>query len=149
MHTPLSKAAGSLNDGASARDAIRQLYARLRNRFSKPRHSTKRQVSERLRSLLSSAECPTTQSEPSFGLLLRERRLAARLTQAALCERAGISPRALQDLERGVRHPHRDTLERLGSALDLGEDVRLALARAATPTPRRRASLTPGPVGVE
>jgi non-specific serine/threonine protein kinase len=73
---------------------------------------------------------------------VREKRLAARLSQAALCERAGISTRALQDLERGISQPHRDTIARLGSALGLPPEAQATLLRAATPTPRRRARLT-------
>jgi DNA-binding XRE family transcriptional regulator len=37
----------------------------------------------------------------SFGLLLRRYRLAARLTQEALAERAGMRARGLPNLERG------------------------------------------------
>ena len=37
---------------------------------------------------------------PSFGELLRQRRLAAGLTQEALAERAGVSAKAISDLER-------------------------------------------------
>jgi non-specific serine/threonine protein kinase len=73
---------------------------------------------------------------------VREKRLAAKLSQAALCERAGISTRALQDLERGISQPHRDTVERLGAALGLAPEAQASLSRAATPTPRRRARLT-------
>jgi non-specific serine/threonine protein kinase len=86
-----------------------------------------------------SASEPTSEST-GFGALVREKRLAAKLSQAALCERAGISTRALQDLERGVSQPHRDTLARLGSALGLSAEAQAELARMATPTPRRRAS---------
>jgi non-specific serine/threonine protein kinase len=78
----------------------------------------------------------------SFGALVRERRLAAKLSQAALCERAGISTRALQDLERGISQPHRDTVARLAAALGLAPEAQATLLRAVTPTPRRRARLT-------
>jgi predicted ATPase len=77
--------------------------------------------------------------KPGFGELVRERRLSAGLTQAMLCERAGISTRALQDLERGVSQPHRDTLRQLESALGIAADAPDALWRSTTPTPRRRA----------
>jgi transcriptional regulator with XRE-family HTH domain len=36
----------------------------------------------------------------SFGALLRQRRLATGMTQEALAERAGISAKAISDLER-------------------------------------------------
>ena len=47
----------------------------------------------------------------SFGELLRRRRLAAGLTQEALAERAGISAKAVSDLERDPeRAPRLDTI---------------------------------------
>jgi predicted ATPase/DNA-binding XRE family transcriptional regulator len=71
---------------------------------------------------------------PSFGDLLRRHRLAAGLTQEALAERAGLSVRAITDLERGVRRaPYRDTVRRLAAALDLGPAECDALAAAARP----------------
>ncbi|CAN5600671.1 hypothetical protein BH24CHL1_BH24CHL1_03960 [soil metagenome] len=62
---------------------------------------------------------------PAFGDLLRQSRLAAKLTQERLAELAGISARAVTDLERGViRAPRRDTLDMLAEALDLPPDER-------------------------
>jgi transcriptional regulator with XRE-family HTH domain len=56
----------------------------------------------------------------TFGRVLRGYRLAAGFTQAALAERAGISERAISDLERGVKQqPHQDTVELLATALGL------------------------------
>src|SRR4051794_24032536 len=47
---------------------------------------------------------------PTFGELLRRHRRARELTQEALAERAGVSARAVSDLERGARaHPYRET----------------------------------------
>ena len=55
-----------------------------------------------------------------FGASLRGYRLSAGLTQEELAERAGLSARGIQDLERGVRRaPHADTARRLASALEL------------------------------
>ncbi len=49
----------------------------------------------------------------SCGPLLRQLRRAAGLTQEALAERAGMSARGLQDLERGVSQaPRRRTIDR-------------------------------------
>ncbi|CAN5652715.1 hypothetical protein BH24CHL1_BH24CHL1_17930 [soil metagenome] len=63
-----------------------------------------------------------TDSAPTFGDLLRRARREAGFTQEALAERAGISVRAIADLERGVnRAPRRDTLV---GALDLSADER-------------------------
>ena len=48
----------------------------------------------------------------AFGALLRRYRLAAGLTQEGLAERAGVSARGLQDLERGIHAaPRADTLQ--------------------------------------
>src|SRR5947209_17321201 len=60
-----------------------------------------------------------------FGDLLRRHRMDAGLTQEALIERAGVSVRALQDLERGVTRPQRFTLQRLVVALELDGQARL------------------------
>lgn len=46
----------------------------------------------------------------TFGALLRRHRLRAGLTQEALAERAGLSPRGVIHLERGTRHPYPDTV---------------------------------------
>ena len=56
----------------------------------------------------------------SFSDLLRQARRNAGLTQEELAERAGLSVRAVSNLERGInRAPHRDTLDMLARALDL------------------------------
>jgi predicted ATPase/DNA-binding XRE family transcriptional regulator len=61
-----------------------------------------------------------TEREARFGDILSKRRRAAGLTQEALAERAGISARAIAELERGaVRAPRRDTLEMIADALEL------------------------------
>src|SRR5215471_14368198 len=68
----------------------------------------------------------------AFSDLIRRYRLAARLTQADLAERAGLSREAISALERGVRQtPRRDTLQLLGDALGLDSADRAALAGAA------------------
>src|SRR5438874_3069173 len=79
--------------------------------------------------------------EHAFGALLREHRLAADLTQAMLAERSGLSSRGIQDLERGLSQPRRDTLLRLEAALCLSPDEQAALHAAAKPTPRRHTPL--------
>jgi non-specific serine/threonine protein kinase len=80
---------------------------------------------------------PAADAEPSFGGMLRDHRIAARLTQAALADRAGVSARALQDLERSSSRPHRDTLHRLATALELSPEAQALLRGAAVPKPRR------------
>jgi len=57
---------------------------------------------------------------PLFADLLRRHRAARGLSQEALAEAAGISARAISDLERGINlRPHRDTVELLAAALGL------------------------------
>jgi tetratricopeptide (TPR) repeat protein/transcriptional regulator with XRE-family HTH domain len=72
-----------------------------------------------------------------LGGLLRELRVAARLTQEELAEAAGLSPRTVSDLERGVsRRAHRDTARLLADALHLTGPARArfeAVARARDP----------------
>ena len=62
---------------------------------------------------------------PTFGALLGRARRAAGLTQEALAARAGVSARAISDLERGVKHvPRRDTVRLLVAALPLSPQER-------------------------
>ncbi len=69
-----------------------------------------------------------------FGALLKRYRRARALTQEALAERAGVSVRAISDLERGVNQkPRRDTLDMLAQALNLAPRQRAALTAAAFP----------------
>jgi predicted ATPase/DNA-binding XRE family transcriptional regulator len=75
-------------------------------------------------------------TETSFGDLLRRHRIAAKLTQEALAERAGLSTRGVSDLERGARGlPRKDTLRLLLQALDLSPADRAALIAAARRPP--------------
>ncbi len=74
------------------------------------------------------------QEAPGFGPLLRRHRTTAGLSQEALAERAGLSTRAVSDLERGVKtRPHPATMRLLADALDLGPEDRAALAAASRP----------------
>jgi predicted ATPase/transcriptional regulator with XRE-family HTH domain len=84
----------------------------------------------------------------SFGELLRQRRLAAGLTQEALAERAGISAKAISDLERDPgRTPRLDTIGLLADALGLGPGERAGLLAAARPQPPDGAERAPGMSG--
>jgi transcriptional regulator with XRE-family HTH domain len=75
---------------------------------------------------------PTTAA--TFGALLRQHRLAAGLTQEGLAERAGLSTRGVQDLERGVRTaPRAETIRLLAEALGLSPQARTTLIGAAHP----------------
>src|SRR5215204_1283086 len=67
----------------------------------------------------------------SFAVLLRRHRVAAGLSQEALAERAGLSARAISDLERGARRaPYRETVRLLAEALGLAPADRVALEAA-------------------
>jgi transcriptional regulator with XRE-family HTH domain len=74
----------------------------------------------------------TTPSAGTFGDLLRGLRKAAGLTGAELAERAGLSPRGLNDLERGARTtPRRETVTLLADALHLQGEQRAHFLTAA------------------
>jgi tetratricopeptide (TPR) repeat protein len=68
---------------------------------------------------------------PTFALLLRRHRQATQMTQEELAEQAGLSVRAISDLERGVRYPRKDTVQMLLEALQLAPDERARLEAAA------------------
>jgi predicted ATPase/class 3 adenylate cyclase/DNA-binding XRE family transcriptional regulator len=73
----------------------------------------------------------STRSTP-FGDLLRHHRQAAGLSQAELAERAGLSVRGINDLERGVRQtPRKDTVALLIVALELVGEERTHFEAAA------------------
>ena len=86
----------------------------------------------------------------SFGDLLKRFRLAAGLSQEALAERAGLSPRGVSDLERGARtNPRPGTVRLLADALALTQDERasfLAVAQGSISSLRSRPD-TPVPPG--
>jgi tetratricopeptide (TPR) repeat protein/transcriptional regulator with XRE-family HTH domain len=67
-----------------------------------------------------------------FAELLRQLRAEARLTQEELAEAAGLSPRSVSDLERGIHQTARkDTAGLLAGALGLAEPVRTVFVAAA------------------
>ena len=69
-----------------------------------------------------------------FGEMLRRYRAAASLSQEELAERAGLSVRAISDLERGVkRSPRKDTVELLANALALSPQKRALFTATARP----------------
>src|SRR3954469_840933 len=73
-----------------------------------------------------------------FGDKLRELRHGLRLSQEELANRAGLSTRAVSDLERGI-HPfaRQHTIGALADALGLRDDEREAFVRLGTPDARR------------
>jgi transcriptional regulator with XRE-family HTH domain len=80
-----------------------------------------------------------------FGELLRRYRLEAGLTQEELAGRAGLSARAVSDLERQVhRTPYPDTVRRLTHALGLTDDAWVTFRTARAQSGQARASATHG-----
>jgi tetratricopeptide (TPR) repeat protein/transcriptional regulator with XRE-family HTH domain len=72
------------------------------------------------------------ESPVRFAGVLRGLRAAVGLTQEELAEAAGLSPRAISDLERGmVTIPHRDTVRLLADALHLDGPTRAEFEAAA------------------
>lgn len=75
----------------------------------------------------------------TFAAMVRGWRHVANLTQEELAERSGLSPRSIQNLERGrVSRPRRDSVRLLADALELTGADRVAFehaARLGTPTP--------------
>jgi len=68
----------------------------------------------------------------SFAGLLRQLRTTARLTQEELARAAGLSPRSISDLERGVnRTARKETALLLADALGVDDRVRTAFVAAA------------------
>jgi transcriptional regulator with XRE-family HTH domain len=70
--------------------------------------------------------------ELSFAGLLRQLRAESRLTQEELAEAAGLSPRSVSDLERGInRTARKDSAVLLAGALGLTGQVQVAFVAAA------------------
>src|ERR1700751_497135 len=79
----------------------------------------------------------TEQPALSFAGLLRQLRAEARLTQEELAAAAGVSPRSVSNLERGInRTAHKDTAVLLAGALGLtGATAELFVAAARGTVP--------------
>ena len=72
------------------------------------------------------------QATSEFAGLLRQLRAGAGLTQQELAKAAGVSPRSVSDLERGINGTARqDTAVRLAGALGLAEPTRSSFVAAA------------------
>ena len=82
----------------------------------------------------------------AFGALLKRLRLEAGLTQEGLAERAGLSAKAISDLERRPdRVPRLESVALLADALGLEREERASLLAAARPETSRAAA--PPPAG--
>ncbi len=82
----------------------------------------------------------TSQPVPDFAGLLQQLRAEAGLTQEELAKAAGLSPRTVSDLERGIhRSARQNTVRLLAGALELTETLRglfVAAARGQLPSPQ-------------
>jgi transcriptional regulator with XRE-family HTH domain len=77
-------------------------------------------------------ESPADQPAPNFALLLKQLRAEARLTQEELAHAAGLSPRSISDLERGIsRTARKDTALLLANALAIEGSARAKFVEAA------------------
>lgn len=55
----------------------------------------------------------------AIGALLQSRRKARKIAQEQLADIAGISPRTLRDIEKGVANPELETLMKICSVLGM------------------------------
>jgi non-specific serine/threonine protein kinase len=82
----------------------------------------------------------------TFAEQLRVLRRGARLLQTELAGRAGLSVRAISDLERGLRRaPRRETVDRLADALELTPEQRRVLGGSVARVRQRRVGQSPLP----
>jgi DNA-binding SARP family transcriptional activator/tetratricopeptide (TPR) repeat protein/transcriptional regulator with XRE-family HTH domain len=79
----------------------------------------------------------------AFGTLLRSHRAVAGLTQEELAERAGLSVRAVANLERGRARPRRRSVALLAYALALSDKQRELFGQAARAEPAAGSAATP------
>ena len=80
----------------------------------------------------------------AFATVLRKLRTEARLTQEELAEAAGLSPRSVSDLERGIAAtPRRETVRLLADALGLSGPARAEFDAVARGRP------VPSPAGTD
>jgi predicted ATPase/DNA-binding XRE family transcriptional regulator len=87
-----------------------------------------------------------TRDRPTFAQMLRQHRIASKLSQEILAERARVSVKAVGALERGERRaPYRETVALLAEALDLSADERRLLEDAAADARRRTERANSGP----
>ncbi|HEY7146948.1 MAG TPA: tetratricopeptide repeat protein [Streptosporangiaceae bacterium] len=88
------------------------------------------------------------EQDGSFGSILHRYRMTAGLTQEELAERAGLSVRALRDMERGrTRRPYQQSVRLVADALTLAGPARSQLLRAARAGPAARRAAGPDPAG--
>jgi transcriptional regulator with XRE-family HTH domain len=60
---------------------------------------------------------PASKLSKRFGVIIRDRRIAAALSQEQLAERSDVHPTYIGMVERGLRNPTLDVSERIANAL--------------------------------
>lgn len=78
-----------------------------------------------------------------FGETLQELRLAAKLSQAGLADKAGLSTRSIQNWEQGHRRPRVEVLMALAKALDVGVEKLLTDAGPPPKPPAAKSKKSP------
>ncbi len=63
----------------------------------------------------------------TFGKIIQARRKSRKIAQAELGEIAGVSPRTLRDIEKGIANPELETLIRICNVL--GMEIRLEVIK--------------------
>jgi transcriptional regulator with XRE-family HTH domain len=74
-----------------------------------------------------------------FGRVVRDRRIAAGLSQEKLAEKAGIHPTYVSLLERGKRKPTLDVADRIANALNVSVARLIENAQHHNRSPKMRA----------
>jgi y4mF family transcriptional regulator len=63
----------------------------------------------------------------AIGKIIRTRRKSRKIVQAELADIAGISPRTLRDIEKGIANPELETLMRICKVL--GMEIKLEVIK--------------------
>src|SRR6056297_3138447 len=80
-----------------------------------------------------------SRTDPTLGTGIRRRRRQLEMTLQALCDKAGLSPGYLSQVERGLATPSLGTLAQIASALDMSLDQFVGGTRPADAITRQGA----------
>jgi y4mF family transcriptional regulator len=61
----------------------------------------------------------TTNEKKAIGSILQSRRKARKIAQEQLADIAGVSPRTLRDIEKGIANPELETLMKICNVLGM------------------------------
>lgn len=68
-----------------------------------------------------------TSQKETFGKIIQARRKSRDIIQAELADIAGISPRTLRDIEKGITNPELETLIRICNVL--GMEIKIGVIK--------------------